>query len=84
MKEKAEKIPILKNLILFLDSIKLPKYPGFSIYDLIEIYFSGIIKGVFSARAGSVSFSFFMALFPFLLFILNRRISTVRFETFKC
>ena len=48
MKEKVEKIPILKNLILFLDSIKLPKYPGFSIYDLIEIYFSGIIKGVFS------------------------------------
>ncbi len=71
MKEKVEKIPILKNLILFLDSIKLPKYPGFSIYDLIEIYFSGIIKGVFSARSGSVSFSFFMALFPFLLFILN-------------
>jgi len=71
MKEKVEKIPIIKNIILFLDSIKLPKYPGFSIYDLIEIYFSGIIKGVFSARAGSVSFSFFMALFPFLLFILN-------------
>ncbi len=71
MKEKVEKIPILKNLINFLDSIKLPKYPGFSIYDLLEIYFSGIIKGVFSARAGSVSFSFFMALFPFLLFILN-------------
>ena len=71
MREKVEKIPILKNLINFLDSIKLPKYPGFSIYDLLEIYFSGIIKGVFSARAGSVSFSFFMALFPFLLFILN-------------
>ena len=71
MKEKAEKIPILRNFILFLDSIKLPRYPGFSFYDLLEIYFSGIIKGVFSARAGSVSFSFFMALFPFLLFILN-------------
>ena len=40
MKEKVEKIPILKNLINFLDSIKLPKYPGFSIYDLLEIYFS--------------------------------------------
>ncbi|MEE3034596.1 MAG: YihY/virulence factor BrkB family protein [Bacteroidota bacterium] len=71
MRERLEEIPILKNFVRFLDSIEIPAYPGFSIYDLLEIYFSGIIKGVFSARAGSVSFSFFMALFPFLLFILN-------------
>ena len=31
----------------------------------------GIVKGTLSSRAGSISFSFFMALFPFILFILN-------------
>ena len=31
----------------------------------------GIVKGTFSASASAISFSFFMALFPFLLFILN-------------
>ena len=59
---------LLKNL---LDSIKLPGFNGFSLYDLIEMYFLGIIKGALTARAGSISFSFFMAIFPFLLFILN-------------
>ncbi len=55
----------------FLDSVKLPGFNGFSLYDLIEMYFLGIIKGALTARAGSISFSFFMAIFPFLLFILN-------------
>ena len=59
---------LLKN---FLDSIKLPGFNGFSLYDLIQMYFLGIIKGALTARAGSISFSFFMAIFPFLLFILN-------------
>ena len=40
-------------------------------YQLLELYVVGIIKGALTARAGSISFSFFMALFPFLLFVLN-------------
>jgi membrane protein len=35
------------------------------------MYVIGIVKGTLSSRAGSISFSFFMALFPFLLFVLN-------------
>jgi len=31
----------------------------------------GIINGTFSTRAGSIAYSFFLAIFPFLLFILN-------------
>jgi len=58
-------------LVGFLEAIKIPGYRGFSFYDLAEMYVSGIVKGALSSRAGSISFSFFMALFPFLLFILN-------------
>jgi membrane protein len=71
LKEKLKKIPIVKNLVGFLEAIKIPGYRGFSFYDLAEMYVSGIVKGALSSRAGSISFSFFMALFPFLLFILN-------------
>lgn len=71
MKEKLKKIPIVKNLVGFLEAIKIQGYRGFSFYDLAEMYVSGIVKGALSSRAGSISFSFFMALFPFLLFILN-------------
>jgi membrane protein len=71
LKEKLKKIPIVKNLVGFLEAIKIPGYRGFSFYDLAEMYVLGIVKGALSSRAGSISFSFFMALFPFLLFILN-------------
>src|SRR5690606_36142513 len=52
-------------------AIILPGLEGLSLYDLLVIFYSGIVKGTFSARASSISYSFFMALFPFLLFILN-------------
>jgi membrane protein len=40
-------------------------------YDLLELYGIGITEGALSYRAGAIAFSFFMALFPFELFILN-------------
>lgn len=51
--------------------IILPGMEGLSLYALYIIFYAGIVKGAFSARASSISFSFVMALFPFLLFILN-------------
>lgn len=42
-----------------------------SIYNLLSLYFNGLIKGMFTYRSGSVAFSFFLAIFPFLLFVLN-------------
>lgn len=71
MKEKLKQIPLLGPLVDALELIKLPGGNGFSFYDLIQMYLLGIVRGAFTARAGSVSFSFFMALFPFLLFVLN-------------
>jgi len=67
----VHRIPIVNKIIQLLDAIKLPGFKGFSLYDLLEIYVIGIIKGTLTSRAGSISFSFFMALFPFLLFVLN-------------
>lgn len=49
----------------------LPGLEGLSLRDLLIIFYAGIVKGTFSARASAISFSFFMALFPFLLFVLN-------------
>jgi membrane protein len=42
-----------------------------SLYDVIEMYIIGIVKGALTTRAGGIAFSFFMAIFPFLLFILS-------------
>jgi membrane protein len=63
--------PIIKQLLGFSKAIKLPWLYGLSLYDLLDLYFFGIIEGAVSYRASAIAFSFFMALFPFVLFILN-------------
>src|SRR5690625_4093213 len=71
IEDKLERIPIIKHLARYAKKVTLPGLEGLTLYDLLEIYVYGIIKGTFTTRAGSIAFSFFMALFPFLLFILN-------------
>lgn len=66
-----EKVPILNKVAELTKVIKLPGFEGLSLYDLLELYILGLARGAFSYRAGSIAFSFFMALFPFALFLLN-------------
>ncbi|AMA49094.1 MULTISPECIES: YihY/virulence factor BrkB family protein [Flavobacterium] len=70
-KEILLKIPLIKQLIIVLDNVKLPWLNGLSFYELIEFYLVGVLQGGISYRAAAIAFSFFMALFPFALFILN-------------
>ena len=71
VEDKLLKIPILNWLVRIGKSIKIPGLQGMSLYDIIEMYIIGIVKGALTSRAGGIAFSFFMALFPFLLFILT-------------
>lgn len=71
IEEKLDDIPVVGWLATKAKKVILPGLNGLSLYDLLEIYIFGIVKGTFTTRAGSIAFSFFMALFPFLLFILN-------------
>jgi len=71
IENKLNKIPVIKQLVVFTKAIKLKTLEGLSLYDILEMYVLGIFKGAFSYRASAIAFSFFMALFPFALFILN-------------
>ncbi|GEQ85992.1 hypothetical protein ULMS_15000 [Patiriisocius marinistellae] len=64
-------IPIIKQLIWLAKRIVLPGFDGLTLHDFHKLYFAGIIEGTFSPRATSIAYSFFVAIFPFLLFILN-------------
>ncbi|WP_040253570.1 YihY/virulence factor BrkB family protein [Psychroserpens mesophilus] len=70
IEDKLEKIPVINLLVKFFKSIKLKVLEGLSLYDLLELYATGIIKGALSTRASAIAYSFFMALFPFLLFVI--------------
>jgi len=62
---------ILNPLFNIGKRIKIPGLRGLSLYDVLEMYIIGIAKGALASRAGAISYSFFMSLFPFLLFVLN-------------
>ncbi|WP_194768355.1 YihY/virulence factor BrkB family protein [Tamlana sp. I1] len=70
IEDKLEKIPVINILVRFFKHIKLPGLAGFSLYDLLELYITGIVKGAVTTRASAIAFSFFTAIFPFLLFVL--------------
>jgi len=69
--EKLLKIPIVRWFVKLFKKIKVPGLEGMSLYDVLEMYVIGIVQGALTSRAGGVAFSFFMALFPFALFILT-------------
>ncbi|CAM1361850.1 Ribonuclease BN [Tenacibaculum soleae] len=71
IENNLEKIPVINLLVKFGKKIKIPGLHGMSLYDVIEMYVIGIVKGALTTRAGGIAFSFFMAIFPFMLFILS-------------
>jgi membrane protein len=70
IEDKLSKIPVLNVIVRFFKQIRLPGFEGLSIYDLLELYVLGIVKGTLTTRASAIAFSFFTAIFPFLLFVI--------------
>lgn len=65
----------LRIYILFvlrlLRLIKIPFFQGQSLYDVFRFFYIGIVDGNVTSRAASVSFSFFLALFPGIIFLFT-------------
>ncbi|MGC6430300.1 MAG: YihY/virulence factor BrkB family protein [Jejuia sp.] len=70
IEDRLDKIPVVNILVRLLKQIKLPGFEGLSTYDLMELYVMGIVKGALTTRASAIAFSFFTAIFPFLLFVI--------------
>jgi membrane protein len=62
---------MIDKLVDLGKQIKVPGLEGMSLYDLVHMYILGIVRGGLTSRAGGISYSFFMAIFPFLLFMLT-------------
>ena len=71
IEEKLDKIPLINVLVRFGKRIKIPGLEGMSLYDVLEMYTIGIVEGALTTRAGGIAYSFFMAIFPFMLFVLT-------------
>jgi membrane protein len=54
-----------------LSFIVLPGFDGMPLYDVLVFFFHGLFKGVVTYRAAAIAFNFFLALIPFVLFIVT-------------
>ena len=70
LEDNLDKIPVVNVVVRFFKQVKLPGLEGLSFYDLLELYITGIVRGALTTRASAIAFSFFTAIFPFLLFVL--------------
>ncbi len=65
----------MKRLLALLrrstQTITLPLFDGLSLYDVAIFFWKGIYQGAVTSRAASISFSFFLALFPGVIFVFT-------------
>ena len=65
------KLPLIKRVVNFLDGIYPPGFEGASLYSVFQFFFKGIISPKFNLYAGSLSWNFFLAIFPSLIFLFT-------------
>ena len=62
--------PVRKSLA-WSQRISLPGFDGHSLYEVSAFFFRGVFKGQVQARAASMAFSFFLAVFPSIIFLFT-------------
>lgn len=60
-----------RTFIHYIRKLVLPGFQGVPLFDVLNFFVEGLMKGSITTRAKALSFSFFMALFPMLLFMFT-------------
>jgi len=60
-----------KSFIGWTKRFALPGFDEMPIYDVADFFFTGLHKGSLNTRASSLAFSFFMAIFPAIIFLFS-------------
>ncbi len=61
----------LKPLILISKHLRLPGFEGLPLYNVLSFFFQRLNESELQTRARSLAFSFFLALFPTIIFIFT-------------
>jgi len=51
--------------------IVLPGFNGIPVYDVAVFFYRGLSKGYITSRVSAISYNFFLAVFPFLIFLFT-------------
>lgn len=73
MPERIQKkfISFWESILRKAKKIILPGFEGMAIYDVMVFFWKSIVDGALSTRASAIAFSFFVALFPAIIFLFT-------------
>src|SRR5680860_242639 len=60
-----------ERITLRAEKITLPFFDGVPLYDVALFFWRSIVDGSITTRASAIAFSFFIATFPFLIFLFT-------------
>ncbi len=63
--------PVIKNILAFSKKRSIPGFKGISIYEIFSFVIGEAVDDDIYTRANSVAFSFFLAIFPSLIFLFT-------------
>lgn len=69
--DKIKELRWVRILQLWGKSVVLPGFSGVSIYDAMNLFVRALFFGALPQRAASIAFSFFLAIFPTILFFFT-------------
>jgi membrane protein len=61
----------IRKLVIIAKRFTIPGFEGVPIYNVLRLFVKAIIDGDIAQRASAINFSFFLALFPTLLFFFT-------------
>jgi len=64
-------ISIWESILVKAKRITLPGLDGMALYDVMVFFWRSIVDGALSTRASAIAFSFFVALFPLIIFLFT-------------
>ncbi len=71
LKDRISQHSLYRSAIRFFQRLTLPGFDGMSVYEVSRFFIKGIVDGAITTRAGALSYSFFLALFPAIIFLFT-------------
>ncbi|RMG80007.1 MAG: YihY/virulence factor BrkB family protein, partial [Bacteroidetes bacterium] len=68
---KIENIPVINELVEISKKLVLPGFDGVPLYYVLRFFIRALSEGFITNRAAAMAFSFFMALFPAIIFLFT-------------
>ena len=69
--ERISRWRIIQGLIYISKKLILPGFDGLPLYNVAGFFIKGLSQGYIISRASAISFSFFLAIFPTLIFLFT-------------